>query len=100
MAVGYGANPELCPTTPLHITVDDKGFTRPGPGQSNAQVCLKANVAAFYPFVLKRLALAVAVGECPQFLLARFPEPLPAPIIKMGLFVFPPVLRPMGSLPF
>jgi purine nucleosidase len=55
MAVGYAANPELCPTTPLHITVDDKGFTRPGPGKPNAQVCLKSDPATFFPFLLKRL---------------------------------------------
>ena len=55
MAVGFAANPDLCPTTPLHIAVDDKGFTRLGPGTPNAQVCLKANTQAFYPFVLKRL---------------------------------------------
>ncbi len=99
MAVGYAANPELCPTTALHLSVDDKGFTRPGPGEPNAQVCLKANVAAFYPFVLKRLDPPLRSGPV-LGPVARFPEPLPTPIIKMGLFVFPPVLRPMGSLPF
>ncbi len=99
MAVGFAANPELCPTTSLHLSVDDKGFTRPGPGEPNAQVCLKANVAAFYPFVLKRLASPLRSASV-RSSLAWFPEPLPAPIIKMGLFVFPPVLRPMGSLPF
>lgn len=66
MAVGYAANPELCPTTPLHITVDDKGFTRPEPGAPNAQVCLKANTAAFYPFVLKRLASPLRSGSVPE----------------------------------
>jgi purine nucleosidase len=55
MAVGYAAMPELCPTTPLHLTVDDKGFTRPGPGMPNAQVCLKSDPATFFPFVLGRL---------------------------------------------
>jgi purine nucleosidase len=55
MAVGYAANPVLCPTTALHLAVDDKGLTVPGPGEPNAQVCLKANAEAFYPFVLKRL---------------------------------------------
>jgi len=63
MAVGYAANPELCPTTPLHLTVDDKGFTRPGPGAPNAQVCLKANAESFYPFVLKRLESPVRSGS-------------------------------------
>jgi purine nucleosidase len=99
MAVGYAADPALCPTTPLHITVDDQGFTQPGPGEPNAQVCLKANVAAFFPFVLKRLGSPLRSGPV-LGPVARFPEPLPAPIIKVGLFVFPPVLRPMGSLPF
>jgi purine nucleosidase len=55
MAVGYAANPKLCPTTPLHLSVDDKGFTVPGPGTPNAQVCLKSDPATFFPFVLKRL---------------------------------------------
>jgi len=63
MAVGYAANRDLCPTTPLHLTVDDKGFTRPGPGEPNANVCLKANVAAFYPFVLNRLESPVRPGS-------------------------------------
>ena len=55
MAVGYAAKPELCPTTPLHLSVDDKGFTRPGPGAPNAQVCLKSDPGTFFPFVLERL---------------------------------------------
>jgi purine nucleosidase len=63
MAVGYAANPALCPTTPLHITVDDKGYTRPGPGEANAQVCLKANTEAFYPFVLGRLMSPMRSGS-------------------------------------
>jgi purine nucleosidase len=99
MAVGYAANPELCPPTPLHLSVDDKGFTRPGPGEPNAQVCLKANADAFFPFVLKRLGSPLRSGPV-LGPVARFPEPLPAPIIKMGLFVFPPNLQLVGSLPF
>jgi hypothetical protein len=55
MAVGYAAKPDLCPTTALHIAVDDKGFTRPGLGSPNAQVCLKSNPATFFPFVMQRL---------------------------------------------
>jgi purine nucleosidase len=62
MAVGYAANPELCPTTPLHLSVDDKGFTRPGPGDPNAQVCLKSDPQIFFPFVLKRLESPVRSG--------------------------------------
>jgi len=55
MAVGYAAKSDLCPTTALHITVDDKGFTRPVPGAPNAQVCLKSDPVTFLPFVLNRL---------------------------------------------
>ena len=55
MAVGYAAKPDLCPTTALDITVDDKGYTRLGPGAANAQVCLKSDPASFFPFVLQRL---------------------------------------------
>jgi len=62
MAVGYAADPALCPTTSLHIAVDDKGFTVPGPGKPNAEVCLKANAEAFYPFVLERLGSQVRSG--------------------------------------
>jgi len=62
MAVGYAADPALCPTTSLYITVDDKGFTAPGPGKPNAEVCLKANAEAFYPFVLERLGSQVRSG--------------------------------------
>jgi len=66
MAVGYAANPELCPTTSLHIVVDNQGFTRPEAGAPNAQVCLKANTAAFYPFVLKRLESPPRSGNVPE----------------------------------
>jgi len=40
MAVAYILNPGLCPVTPMHISVDDQGFTRAGSGNPNAQVCL------------------------------------------------------------
>jgi len=63
MAVAYAAKSELCPTTPLHLSVDDKGFTQPGPGEPNAQVCLKANTDAFYPFVLGRLEAPPRTGR-------------------------------------
>ena len=98
MAVGYAANPELCPTTPLHLSVDDKGFTRPGAGEPNAQVCLKANVAAFYPFVLKRLGLAVAVGECPRPLRA-VSRAVASPYNQNGTLCFPAGFATDGIAP-
>ena len=50
------ANPALCPTTPMHIRVDDKGYTRPEPGTPNAQVCLESKSDQFFQFFLRRLA--------------------------------------------
>jgi purine nucleosidase len=56
MAVSYAINPALCPTTPLHIRVDEKGFTRPEPGTPNAEVCLDSNPDQFFRFFLPRVA--------------------------------------------
>jgi len=47
VAVTYAIRPDFCPATPIHIDVDEKGFTRPGAGAANAQVCLKSNENAF-----------------------------------------------------
>ena len=41
MAVTYALRPEICPTTPLRLQVDDKGWTRVVEGQVNAHACLK-----------------------------------------------------------
>jgi inosine-uridine nucleoside N-ribohydrolase len=62
MTIAYLVNPTLCPVQPMHIRVDDKGFTRPDPGPPsttnppNAQVCLDSNPDAFFHFYLSRLA--------------------------------------------
>jgi len=62
MTVAFLVNPALCPVQPMHIRVDDKGFTRPDPGPSNApaapnaHVCLDSNPDAFFRFLLPRLA--------------------------------------------
>lgn len=58
MAMAYVIQPSLCPTTPLHITVDDKGFTRVTPGKPNANVCLNSNSSDFFHFLLPRLMQA------------------------------------------
>jgi len=55
MAVAYAIDPKLCPTTPLHLSVDDRGMTIPGAGVPNAQVCLKSSSDAFFHFYLPRL---------------------------------------------
>jgi purine nucleosidase len=62
MTIAFLINPALCPVQPIHIRVDDKGFTRPDPGPANApnppnaQVCLDSKPDAFFRFLLPRLA--------------------------------------------
>ncbi len=61
MTIAFLVNPTLCPVQPMHIRVDEKGFTRPDPGPPNApnppnaQVCLDSNPDAFFRFYLNRL---------------------------------------------
>ncbi len=58
MAVAFALKPELCPVTPLHIRVDEKGYTREEPGAPNAQVCLHSNPDDFFQFYLRRVGAA------------------------------------------
>lgn len=55
MAAAYVLQPNLCPTTPMHIVVDDKGFTRPEAGPANAQVCLASSPDKFFDFYIHRI---------------------------------------------
>jgi purine nucleosidase len=55
MTIAYILDPQICPTENMHITVDDKGFTRPEPGPANAQVCLHSHSDAFFRLLLDRL---------------------------------------------
>jgi len=57
VAVAYAIRPELCPTTPLRLEVDDKGFTRPVEGVPNAQVCLQSDEKGFLKLLLDRLSV-------------------------------------------
>src|SRR5919108_1922088 len=62
MTIAYIVAPALCPVQPMHIRVDEKGFTRPDPGPANApnspnaQVCLDSKPDAFFQFLIPRLA--------------------------------------------
>ncbi len=62
MTIAYIVDPSLCPVQAMHLRVDEKGFTRPDPGPSNApnspnaQVCLASNPDAFFHFIMPRLA--------------------------------------------
>jgi inosine-uridine nucleoside N-ribohydrolase len=55
VAASYAIRPELCPTKPMHLEVDDQGFTKPDTGEPNAQVCLKADEQGFRELLLKRI---------------------------------------------
>jgi purine nucleosidase len=62
MTIAFLVSVNFCPVQPMHIRVDDKGFTRPEPGPPNApnppnaQVCLESNPDAFFRFYLSRVA--------------------------------------------
>jgi inosine-uridine nucleoside N-ribohydrolase len=58
MAVGYAVDPALCPTTSMHIRVDDRGMTVPEQGAPNANVCLHSSSEEFFNFYLPRVMSA------------------------------------------
>ncbi len=55
MTLASMLEPSLCPTTPMHISVDDAGNTRETPGAPNADVCLHSDDDAFLQFYVKRV---------------------------------------------
>ena len=63
VAAAYAVNPQVCPTTPLHIVVDDKGFTQVTQGTPNVQVCLEPRTDAFFNFAMPRLLDQKLVGN-------------------------------------
>jgi inosine-uridine nucleoside N-ribohydrolase len=52
MAVAAAIDPTLCPTQPMHVEIDDKGFTRPTEGPTNANVCLDSDSDRFFHFYI------------------------------------------------
>jgi inosine-uridine nucleoside N-ribohydrolase len=56
VAVTYAIRPDLCPAKPMRLEVDEKGFTRPVDGASNAQVCLESDEKGFLDLLLSRVA--------------------------------------------
>lgn len=53
--VAYAIQPELCPTVPLHIEIDDHGYTRETSGPANVQACLQSDAQKFLQFYMPRL---------------------------------------------
>jgi purine nucleosidase len=54
VAAAYAVKPEVCPTTPMRIEVDDKGFTRRVSGTANANVCLRSTAGQFFDLFMSR----------------------------------------------
>ena len=61
VAVTYAIRPDLCPTTPIRLEVDDKGSTKPVAGAPNAQVCLHSDEMGFLDLLMGRI-----VGDGPR----------------------------------
>ena len=55
LTVAYLLQPSLCAMQPMHLTVDDKGYTRRESGTPNAEVCLHSDREAFLRLFLDRL---------------------------------------------
>ena len=55
VTVAFILDPKICPAEPMHIRVDDKGFTRKEPGGPNAQVCMHSDADAFFRLQIGRL---------------------------------------------
>ena len=56
MTIAYILDPKLCPTKPLHISVDEQGLTRATAGTPNAEVCLDSDPEAFFRFYIPRVS--------------------------------------------
>ena len=55
VALGYAIRPELCPTKPLRLKVNDDGSTNVENGEANVQVCLKSDSDQFLEFCMWRV---------------------------------------------
>ena len=55
VTVAYILDPKICPVQPMHIRVDDKGFTRREAGAPNAEVCMRSDADAFFRLQIGRL---------------------------------------------
>lgn len=63
MAAAYVLDPSLCPTTPMHIRIDDRGSTIPEAGAPNANVCLQSDSGQFFHFYFHTVLGEPAVGH-------------------------------------
>ncbi len=64
VAVAYAIDPSQCPTAPMRLEVDAKGFTREVPGEPNTFVCLRSDSDKFFEFYMPRLLNQNMSGSC------------------------------------
>jgi inosine-uridine nucleoside N-ribohydrolase len=64
VAVAYALEPDLCPTKPMRLEVDDKGYTRPVAGAPNTQVCLDSKQEDFFHLYMSRILSQKLAGHC------------------------------------
>ncbi|AXC15256.1 Inosine-uridine preferring nucleoside hydrolase [Acidisarcina polymorpha] len=68
VAAAYSIEPALCPTTPMNVDVDARGYTRQVAAQSNvhanANVCLSSDSDGFFAFYMPRLLKQKLAGSC------------------------------------
>lgn len=64
VAVTYAIAPQICPAKPMHIEVDDQGYTRPNAGMPNANVCLDIKEEDFFHFYMNRMLSQKLAGHC------------------------------------
>ena len=55
MTIASLLQPDVCPTIPMRVSVDEKGSTVPSPGTPNVDVCLTANEDQFFQLYLRRI---------------------------------------------
>lgn len=63
VVVAYASHPELCPTQPMRLRVDEQGYTRVESGTPNVQVCLRSNSDQFLEFFMPRILQKGMLGS-------------------------------------
>lgn len=64
VAVAYALQSNLCPTEPMRLEIDDKGYTRPIAGAPNAEVCLNSRGDDFFRLYMNRILSQKLRGQC------------------------------------
>jgi len=55
MTIASLLRPDVCPTIPMQVSVDEKGSTVPSSGTPNVEVCLTAHGEQFFQLYLQRI---------------------------------------------